>query len=133
MALIEWRDEFAVGVAAVDHEHREMIDLINTTYQRLVEGESSMTVGNFLGEIYAKISAHFALEEKLMRDHHYDQYTDHKEDHERLLDDIRDIMDDFEMNDAAVFDRDRFAQQLRGWFSEHFKTRDARLHQRLGI
>lgn len=30
-----------------------------------------------------------------MRERDYDQFTAHKNDHERLLDEIRDIMDDF--------------------------------------
>ena len=131
MALIEWREEFSVGVASVDHEHQELIELINTTHAALCEKGGDDLVLDFLGEIYAKISAHFALEENIMREREYDQYQEHKADHERLLDDIRDIMDDFE--DGLGFDRDRFAARLRDWFSEHFKTHDARLHKRLGV
>ena len=29
MKLIEWRDKFQLGIPAVDHEHRELINLIN--------------------------------------------------------------------------------------------------------
>ena len=29
MTLIEWHAEFNTGVAEVDHEHRELVDLIN--------------------------------------------------------------------------------------------------------
>ncbi len=129
MALIEWKEEFSVGVAAVDHEHRELIELINETYVHLVQNDAREAVDEFLGEIYAKISAHFALEEKLMREQEYDQYLDHKADHERLLDEIRDIMDYYE--DNQEFDEERFAAQLASWFTEHFKTKDARLHKYL--
>ncbi len=31
-----------------------------------------------------------------MRDNDDDEYRDHKTDHERLLDDFRDLMDDYE-------------------------------------
>jgi len=128
--LIEWREEFSVGVPAVDAEHRELIALINETYRVLVREGSRDAVPEFLGEIYARISAHFALEEKIMREHGYDEYREHKADHERLLDELRDIMDDFE--DEASFDEKAFAAELSSWFTEHFKTRDARLHGRLG-
>lgn len=127
MALIEWRDEFSVGVAAVDHEHRELIALINDAHAALGAGDEGVSA--FLGEVYAKISAHFALEERMMRERHYDQYREHKEDHERLLDELRDIMDDHERkhdyNDA------RLTERLGGWFGIHFKTHDARLHKHL--
>ena len=130
MSLIEWKDEFSVGVPDVDHEHQQMIALINELHANMSQPESKFGVEDFLGEIYNQISAHFALEEKIMRERKYDQYLDHKEDHERLLDELRDMMDDYEEN--AAFDDEALADALRVWFTEHFKTRDARLHSRLG-
>ena len=96
MALIEWREEFNTGVSEVDHEHREIVDLINELHTAMGKNASRESVGRFLGEVFAKISAHFALEETVMRKHGYDEYADHKSDHEKLLDDLRDIMDDAE-------------------------------------
>ncbi len=129
MSLIEWDEKFSVGVAAVDHEHRELIGLVNEAHERLMHSGTEGEVVDFLGEIYARISAHFALEEQLMRAKNYDGYGEHKADHERLLDEIRDIMDDYE--DEAFFSEEQFAHQLRAWFIEHFRTHDARLHRRL--
>jgi hemerythrin len=106
-----------------------MICLINELHDKLLHEESDATVMAFLGEIYAKISAHFALEEKIMREAKYDQYEDHKTDHEQLLDEIRDIMDDYE--DDAYFDDTALAKRLTLWFTEHFGSKDARLHKHL--
>lgn len=130
MALIEWKDEFSTGIPDVDHEHRQLIELINELHRAMSTGATAYTVPDFLGEIYAHVAAHFALEEKIMRERHYDQYPEHKSDHERLLDELRDMMDDFEEN--AYFSDAEFATHLNHWFVEHFKTRDARLHKHLG-
>ena len=130
MALLTWKQEFAVGIPAVDHEHRELIDLINSLHENLVGQFEDDVVLDFLGEIYTRISAHFALEEKLMRDRGYDEYLKHKDDHERLLDDIRNIMDDYE--DGFVFSEVELTGRLNEWFGAHFGTHDARLHSRLG-
>ena len=54
---------------------------------------------DFFGDLFKAISAHFALEERFMRERGYDQLVQHKNDHERLLDEIRDIMEDFEASD----------------------------------
>jgi len=129
MVLIEWKKEFELGIPAVDTEHRELIALINETYAELQSSRSKNTILDFLGEIFAKISAHFALEETIMRKQHYDQYQDHKADHERLLDEIRDIMDDYE--DGVMPSTTQLSQRFSEWFSEHFRTRDARLHKYL--
>lgn len=129
MSLIEWKDQYALGVPEVDHEHRELIALINDLYQSMLATTSDVDVDDFLGELYARISAHFALEEKIMRDNNYDEYADHKEDHECLLDGIRDLMDDYE--DGVQVDIEQFGKRLDDWFSEHFRTRDARLHRKI--
>lgn len=132
MTLIAWRPEFETGIADVDHEHRELVDLINELHAALEAGASKDEVAKFLGEVFARISAHFALEETIMRKHRYDEYVEHKVDHEKLLDDIRDIMDAHAAD--AYFDyRDALASAVRDWFVEHFKTKDARLHKKLGI
>ncbi len=131
MALIEWREEFKVGDPSVDHEHQGMIELLNELHASL-EGEvDKEAVSRFLGEVHARIGAHFALEEQIMRERGYDQYEDHKADHERLLDDIRDIMDRHESG-AFVDYQEELSSHLQEWFTAHFKTKDARLHKKLG-
>lgn len=130
MALIEWRDEFSIGIPSVDYEHKGMIRMINQLHEELSARPSRDTVADFLGEIHALISAHFALEEKEMREIGYDGFDDHKDDHERLLDEIRDIMDTFEADDTADYAED-LSRRLETWFTEHFRTKDARLHRYL--
>jgi len=128
---IEWRDDFRTGVDAVDHEHRQLVDILNGILDRLEAGGDADEIADYLGEVFARISAHFALEEQVMRQKKYDDYAGHKDDHESLLDDIRDLMDAYE--DGSYADRvEDFAAHLRDWFTNHFATRDARLHGRLG-
>ena len=126
LPLLAWKSEYALGIPDVDHEHRELFDLINDLHSSLFDPESETTVMDFLGELFSKISSHFALEEKLMRDGRYADFPAHKSDHERLLDEIRDLMDDYE--DGGYVDLDRFAVELERWFSVHFSTHDAALH-----
>ena len=126
--LIEWRDEFKIGIPAVDHEHRQLIDLINALHRQMSDKDEPAVVEGFLAELFAEISAHFALEEKLMRDLKYDQTDAHKAEHERLLDEIRDIMEAYA--DDAYYDyEDALGAHLRIWFSGHFSTADVRLHR----
>ncbi len=124
MTLIEWRDEFKIGIEEVDFEHHELIELINETYIESKKVGSAMAVMDCLGEIFAKISAHFALEEKVMRELNYDQYEDHKEEHEQLLNSIRDIMEN-----ASTMDEENFGNHLKKWFVNHFSIKDARMHK----
>ena len=127
MTLINWNDNFRVGVDEVDHEHRELIEEINALHAAMQEGADHDAVVRALGEIYAQIAAHFALEEKMMRITRDPALIEHKQDHETLLDDLRDIMD--EVEDDGTFDEAQLARDLERWFSDHFRTHDAKLHR----
>jgi hemerythrin-like metal-binding protein len=129
MALLQWKDQYKVGIEAVDHEHKELIALINRLHDELMAKGDGPSVGAFFGDLFAGISAHFALEEKFMRERRYNHLAQHKADHERLLDEIRDIMDDFEDDEIASAE---LGAKLDAWFSRHFETHDARLHKALG-
>lgn len=131
MNLIEWKDEFSVGVPSIDHEHKELIKLINWLNDIAHSGSSYDTVTGALGEIYAQIAAHFALEERIMHEARYDGYAGHKEDHEDLLDELLYVMDRVDYDGA--YDESRLGIELERWFSVHFRTHDARLHQKITI
>ena len=128
MPLIAWKKTYEIGIESIDHEHREMIELINALYAELDSGPSESEVARFLGEILSKISAHFALEEKVMRELEYLDYDAHKENHEDLLEEIRDIMDRYEDGAYAAM-KDELVQNLEIWFTEHFKNKDSLLHR----
>lgn len=130
MNLLEWRPEFSTGIKSVDHEHQELIDLINDTLESIRAHDSADNIQASLSEIYVHISSHFALEERIMRQRKYDRYQQHKADHEKLLDDIRDIMD-YHI-DHGEFDEQYLADRLSDWFAKHFRTEDARLHRMIG-
>jgi hemerythrin-like metal-binding protein len=129
MALLTWRKEYELGLADVDHEHRELIDVINRIHEQLDADPRGGKALDLLSDLYAQIASHFALEEQHMRAIDYIELDDHKADHERLLDRIRDLMDEFE--DNVALDLDAFGVDLDAWFLVHFSTRDARFHRAL--
>jgi hemerythrin len=129
MQLIEWRREFEVGVPSVDHDHQQIIAMINELYAEIRDRDDAATVEEYLGDILVGISAHFADEERAMRQARYAEFDAHKNDHEALLDDIRLLMDT--VNDNPREGLKLLRAKLSEWFAHHFRTFDARLHHRL--
>jgi len=130
MDLIQWEESFVLGIPEVDHEHKMLIDLINRLHASLSQSPSKVEICDFLAELHAWIAAHFALEESHMRRCGYDQLAEHKAEHERLLDEICEIMDDhafarFEKYESVL------SGHLRAWFEGHFRGADRRLHDAL--
>ena len=131
MTLIAWNDDFAVGIPAVDQEHQDLIQRINNAYGTLLRQDGfQVSAIEFLSSIYHDISAHFAREEKLMVDFHYDHYFEHKSDHQHLLDDLADIQ--FNVQTQNYYDQDILRIHFNAWFGTHFITKDHLLHQYLG-
>ncbi len=130
MAPIEWKPEYSVGDPAVDHEHRKLIDLVNRTAGAILDRQSDSDIERGFGDLLLAISSHFALEERQMRQARYDELPDHKADHERLLDELRDLMD--AAGETPEESADHLISALEAWFAEHFRVHDSRLHRRLG-
>ncbi len=127
MPLIVWDESFETEIAALDFEHETMIGLLNELADSLTTDSSNDHVADFLGEVYANITAHFALEERIMREAHYQGYDSHKCEHEQLLDELRDIMEQHEAEDSFDY-RIELSKRLRNWFIVHFQGEDAKLH-----
>jgi hemerythrin-like metal-binding protein len=130
MTPIVWKPAFSVGDPAVDHEHRKLIDLVNRTAAAILDRHPAADIERGFGDLLQAISAHFALEERQMREAGYDRLAEHKADHERLLDTLRALMD--EAGEAPASAADRLVPTLEDWFVVHFRVHDSRLHRRLG-
>ena len=130
MALLIWNDRHTIGNAAVDHEHRKLVDLINRLYDKASARDTKSAGSALFGDLLRDTSAHFALEERFMRDHKYERFFEHKDHHEKLLDEIRDIMDAYEAEE--MIDSAALAKSLEAWFTIHLETHDVPLHSALG-
>lgn len=131
MSLLTWKPEFSVGLESVDFEHQEMIRLINEIYDEMKARRDPASLEQFLGDVHFTISAHFALEERLMREARYAEYAAHKEDHEELLEQLRSLMDELVNDPDNGFVS--LQESLSEWFERHFATFDARLHGKLQV
>jgi hemerythrin-like metal-binding protein len=127
MPLLQWLDEYEIGIPLVDHEHLALINVINLLGERLDAKFGPEEIRQTLGEIRMLIVAHFANEERIMRDLRYDRYAEHKADHDRLLAEIAEIVGEFEHNTFVDF-RVELGGRVSRWFARHFEKFDAPLH-----
>ena len=131
MALLSWKKEYETGIPGVDYEHQVLIAAIKEMAEQLNANASLGEILQCLGGIHARIEAHFALEEKIMRDRKYDSYVVHKTDHDRLLEDIRNIMDNFRASDDVEKIKTHLLQDIDQWFSVHFLNLDLHYHKEI--
>lgn len=128
MPRLEWQAAYATGVPQLDYEHRQILDLVNFGCDSLRDITSRDEVRDCLESLYARVSAHFALEEDVMREAHYELYAAHKAQHEALVDSLRVMMDSFDDGACAQCKRS-LDDCLVEWFEKHFQGEDARLQR----
>ena len=125
-ARIEWDDSFLIGIEELDYEHKVLIKDINRLHLELARQNEKSEIEKCLGDIYARMQAHFALEEHVMNEHQYKFFDEHKREHERLLDSYCGYMMQI-LNDTAVTASNPIEDTLSHWVLNHILNSDKKM------
>ncbi|MBE9558478.1 MAG: hemerythrin family protein [Proteobacteria bacterium] len=126
MSLTNLKDGLNTGIDSLDYEHRKLVGVMEAICDSFDRADSAPEVSDLFGKLYAEASAHFALEESLMREKKYRLYDAHKADHEQLLDQIRNMMEaceDGKCTDCGM----NLRACLEAWFAGHVTEADSGL------
>lgn len=123
---LQWDDRFLIGIDELDFEHKRLIEDINRLHGVLSGQDEMPDVEACLGEIFARMQAHFALEERVMRRNKYPGFDEHKREHEALLDSYTASMLDFINSPGS--DRGRpIEDTLERWIVDHILVSDRKM------
>ena len=123
--LFEWDESFLIGIEELDQEHKQLIEDINRLHDELA-GNQESEIRKWLGEICARMQAHFALEEHVMKEHGYEFFDEHKREHEDLLENCTAYMLQY-INDASTSPSSSFEDSLKHWVLNHIVTSDKKM------
>ena len=93
MAYLDWNPAFETGIPGIDYEHRRLVDMLNEINELVVNEAEPRKVADTLADFHTLATAHFALEEKIMRDRKHGGLEGRRDIHHQLLDQIRELMD----------------------------------------
>ena len=110
--------------AETDREHEVQLGLLRALCAAAGENQDAAVVGELLEKLIAYSEAHFASEELLMRLKSYDDYEDHVEDHEFMLDTLRTIASRHAAGDSSLIAGE--AAEALSFIGKHIATRDRR-------
>ena len=94
MTYFAWLDDYTVGDAVLDGQHRKLIDLMNAVYALLQEPEAARDqrrIENIFSGLAAYIVEHFSYEEERMAAMGYpaDKLAAHRQEHNGLVKHVR--------------------------------------------
>ena len=129
MALFEWKDEYLLGLEPLDFEHKDLFRCINDLYEQCGIRDEGDELEDCLGQLHARLAAHFALEESAMREMKNPHYEAHKAEHDRFLEEVTEVVASFGTYSGGE-QVEAFAIRVKEWILTHITTTDRQLATR---
>jgi hemerythrin len=125
MGLIRLQDDQKVNVREIDDQHETLIDLINRLHTAMAQRSKREVLDQLMAALVEHTQTHFDYEEQLMLEHRYPGYTRHKHEHDRLIQRILALAEQYRRGDLLL----SFAVMvdLKGWALVHIEKFDIAL------
>ena len=119
---IRWSAKLEIGEVAIDDDHRAIITLLNAiTEAGKNAGTERGRLFDLLEQVVNETAAHFAVEEALMTRLDETQRGEHCAEHQRLLNEYADQVDEFRKGKISAEYLCRFVYR---WFVRHIESYD---------
>ncbi|MCP4337750.1 MAG: hemerythrin family protein [Desulfobulbaceae bacterium] len=86
MDVINWKDEYSVGVKEMDDQHKKLIGMVNKLISEQKSLTDPRTIADLLTEMTEYAQVHFRAEEYLMAEYGYDQKDLQETQHQAFID-----------------------------------------------
>ncbi len=117
MAFVAWNENLSVGIAQIDQQHRQLIDMINELHDAMCKGQGKNILKPLLARLFQYTQTHFTAEEALMQQAQYPKFAAHKAAHEKLVSQVRDLKQRFDAGEYLLsIDTMKF---LQNWLTDH--------------
>jgi len=126
---IKWKDEYSVGIAHIDQDHKKLISLLNqfaVAYDHAMDESFEKEALEALVD-YTKY--HFKREEKMMRDNDYPDFVAHQAKHKEMIAQVGKFVELYdEKGHDALKD---ISEYLTVWLISHINGTDKEYSQYL--
>jgi hemerythrin-like metal-binding protein len=120
--LIPWKEDYAVGVLAMDSHHQKLISLINRLHAALKQGAGTTVAQGILKELMAYTQYHFKAEEELMAKCNFGGLEAQQKVHGEFLRVVTAARDRWQAGDASV--PRELLVTLEDWLVKHITNMD---------
>ena len=112
-----WDATLSVEVDEIDEDHRRLVDLFNTLNHSVSDGDAPDYVEAVLEELINCTVWHFSHEERLMLKFGYKGYSDHKAEHQALLEAAEALRKKFLRQGKRISSED--IEHIERWLTGH--------------
>jgi hemerythrin len=88
----KWSNSLVTGIDEVDKQHKQLIETVNDLLEAVKKGEAKDKVDQTIKFLNEYVVKHFQTEEKVMIEHKYPDYENHKKIHDNFVKDFKDLV-----------------------------------------
>ena len=125
MSLIQWKKEYAIGIAKLDKQHKKILKILNQVIERQTMQGDEREIGSILDNLQDYSKVHFRAEEEYMLKHRFPGYEEQRNEHnqfiDRLLEAQREYLKHGQLTSVNLFNF------VWDWFSQHILKLDKKL------
>ncbi len=120
--MLEWKEEYSLGLQEIDNQHIKLIELINRLYDAFIKRQQSDEVIKVIVELSEYIDVHFSTEEVYFKRFNYAETTEHIKEHHFFIEKVKEFQTQVKENKGRyVFNIINF---LQDWLVNHITVTD---------
>ena len=122
MALMVWKEQYRLGIVAIDVQHRALLDLTNKLHKAAMRAEDAADIDSAMEDLLNYATFHFTFEERMMENCGYPFFEEHRKTHSELLDQLKGLL--AYVADGQMELNERVMNFLQGWLTHHIVSSD---------
>ncbi|MEZ4524964.1 MAG: bacteriohemerythrin [Desulfobacterales bacterium] len=122
MIYFRWNEKYSIGIAEIDAQHRQLVQMVNELYEAMYAGQGREALEKVLTGLIRYTRTHFQTEEHFMKIHDYPGYAEHKQIHEKMAAKVMEFQ--YAFQNGEVSNPVQISNFLKAWLIKHILKTD---------
>ncbi len=121
--FLVWKEEYSVGIEALDMDHKKLLNLINQFQTAVLYRTGREFEQEAFDALVDYTRTHFSREEALMEEHGYPDFEAHQAQHRKMIAQVEACMAQY-TNEGRQVPLERAVEFLQDWLINHINGTD---------
>jgi hemerythrin len=123
MDLFQWNESFVMGIAEIDGQHRNLVEIVARLQKAVADGTGDESFLDILTELREYAVYHFETEERYMVAFEFEGYERHSEEHDAFVRELSKFGSGARKGGEALLTGDLLGYLVQ-WITEHVQGTD---------
>jgi len=129
MSIIDWQEDYSLGVPAMDCLHKQLTTMVNHLYETMQQSEGEEVIKRILSSLIQSIKYHLSAEEKVIQEPRFHRFAVHFAIHKELTRQVLRVMNEIKNGKAVL--TVKIALYLKDWLINHIEGQNKQYKQHI--